>query len=182
MELVWVERLRRRWDVLGVKDKDLSLEEGGGAGRALIMEGAIVVAVWEGARKALPQSIDLHRSFLTLFRGFPTPLRSALLESTVYTSLRETLGHSAAARSILALRKLEDTPYPSEGEHSLEGAALVDALKVMVDEFKAGAKELTGKESDSVLCTFALTLREWLNRVDDEGLVRANYLKSFERS
>ena len=163
---------------MGVKDAELTPEEGSAEdeseqGRKAIMDGAVVHAVWEGARKALPDSLELHQSFLRLLRTFPTVLRLALLDKLVYASLREDgskLAQTAEGRTILATRAFEDVEYPGE-KKELEGKRLVDALKQMVDEFKAAGKELEGSERDDLLERFAFLLRSWEGRVEDDGLV-----------
>jgi len=186
MELVWIERLRRRWEILGVKDAELTAEEGSAEdqseqGRKAIMDGAVVVAVWEGARKALPDSLELHQSFLRLLRTFPTVLRLALLEKLVYASLKEeesALGRTAEGRTILAMRAFEDREYPEGEKKEMEGKRLVDALKEMVEEFKKAGKELEGKEKDVVLERFAIVLKSWEGKVEDDGLVSLEILSS----
>jgi U3 small nucleolar RNA-associated protein 6 len=182
MELVWVERLRRRWEILGVKDAELTPEEGSAEdqseqGRKAIMDGAVVAAVWQGAKKALLDSLELHQSFLRLLRTFPTVLRLALLEKLVYASLREegsVLGQTAEGRTILAMRAFEDVEYPGGEKKELEGKRLVDALREMVEEFKRAGKELEGRERDVVLERFAVALRNWEGKVEDDGLVSKN--------
>ncbi|CED85230.1 HAT (Half-A-TPR) repeat-containing protein [Phaffia rhodozyma] len=173
MELVWVERLRRRWDVLGVKDPEYEADQA--AGRKAIMEGAIVKVVWANALEALPGKLELFHSFLTLFRTFPTPLRSELL-GMVYTSLtdpKSELESKAESWVVLARRGLQDREYKvdeSKEKEPLSGKDLIDAVKTMVDSFKQGVQALDGQEKDKLLEVFAEDLRRQQADVKDEGL------------
>lgn len=176
MELVWVERLRRRWDILGVKDPEYDAEQA--AGRRAVMEGAVVRVVWSSALKALPADLKLYQSFINLFRAFPTPLRMGLLEM-VYEDLMSAengLGGKAESWMILAGKGFEDKEYsPDEGKERepLEGRALIDAIKSMVAGFKKGVETLEGREQGRLLEIFANQVRAWEAKVEDDGLVRA---------
>lgn len=175
MELIFIERLRRRWAVLGVtggEDEGMESEEG----RQIIMSGGIWKLVWEGAKKALESSEDVHRAFISLVREFPTPLRSELLEEVLYPSLRTSLADKASTWSVLAQKALVDRPYPTpEGveEHvPVEGRELVDGLKVLVGTFKEGLAGLEGKERDKGAEEWARLLEEWMAKTEEGPLVR----------
>jgi hypothetical protein len=187
MELVWVERLRRRWSVLGVAQdstdhsqdyKAIDGPESTAEGRKAIMDGAVVRAVWEGANKSIPDSLQLHASFLKLYRSFPTPLRAKLLAG-IYESLEGSgvLGKKAESRRLLAMKGFEDAPYPElegrEKGQELEGVELVDALKAMVGEFKKGLGVVEEvREREELMAEFSIALRGWESKIEDEGLVR----------
>ena len=179
MELVFIERLRRRWAVLGVAgqasegaDEGMESEEG----RQVIMAGGIFKLVWEGAKAALEANAAVHQAFIDLVRAFPTPLRASLLDDVLYPSLRASLPDKASTWSLLAQKALVDRPYPlPEGVE--EGSPLgpreqVDALKELVATYKAGLAVLEGRERARGAEEWARLLDEWIGRTEEGPLVR----------
>ncbi|KAK8869541.1 hypothetical protein IAR55_000107 [Kwoniella newhampshirensis] len=182
LELGWVEALRRRWKVLGLKDGlDAAVrqpDEGGeydgnaealagGEGafgpegedaRKAILAGQLVVHALASALEAIPSTaptnglegdgMTFREELLTLFRHYPSPLRTKCL-SAMYEDL-DTIARGddtfAARAKLLSLaRKLYDRQYQEEveedqGEVVLEGVELVEELGTIGKEIRKSAK------------------------------------------
>jgi U3 small nucleolar RNA-associated protein 6 len=132
LELGWVEALRRRWRVLGIKNEPSTSEsrisdyEGdpealaGGEGafgpegedaRKAILAGQLVVHALTSALEAIPlnappeeagDGIAFRESLLTMLRSYPSPLRTRCLK-VVYDELEEA---SSARERNAALARL----------------------------------------------------------------------------
>ncbi|KAJ7251806.1 U3 small nucleolar RNA-associated protein 6-domain-containing protein [Mycena haematopus] len=157
MELVFIENLRRRWDVLGldqekgkgrevedvhaVADSQALLAEDADAGaeaRAAIMDGAIVKSVIASAVQAVDR-IDLFEALITLIHEFPLAdgVQGVLLEQ-VYGLLRTARPRDPQAARMLAERFLKP---------ELEGEALVDGVQRANEEMAGlcGDEEMIGE-------------------------------------
>ncbi|KAF8170239.1 U3 small nucleolar RNA-associated protein 6-domain-containing protein [Mycena galopus ATCC 62051] len=142
MELVFIESLRRRWDVLGLDPNQESKEhadthaeeereglaEDGDAGseaRAAIMDGAIVKSVIASAAAAVDRT-ELFEALIALIHEFPLAdgVQNVLLEQ-VYGLLRTSRPRDPQAAKLLAQRFLTA---------DLEGEDLVNALQQANEE------------------------------------------------
>ncbi|KAJ6497859.1 U3 small nucleolar RNA-associated protein 6-domain-containing protein [Mycena sanguinolenta] len=163
MELVFMENLRRRWDVLGLDnekgkgraEEDPEQHAEPADARAAIMDGAIVKSVIASAVQAV-DSIDLFEALITLIHEFPVAdgVRTDLLEQ-VYRLLRKARPRDPKAARLLAERFLV-------GE--LQGEALVDAVQ-RANEEMAG---LCGDDAIGDYVAFAAATHK---RVMDPALV-----------
>ncbi|KAJ7755731.1 U3 small nucleolar RNA-associated protein 6-domain-containing protein [Mycena maculata] len=115
MEMGFVEKLRRRWGVLGLEEEHVEDEtaellavKDGEEARAAIMRGAIVKSVIASAAKALGTT-ELFTALIALIDSFPFSdgegLAEELLEQ-VYGLLRHTRPRDPRAARILAERFL----------------------------------------------------------------------------
>ncbi|KAK7035217.1 U3 snoRNP protein [Paramarasmius palmivorus] len=162
MELGFIESLRRRWDVLGIKNgkgkekerlldindgsdaEDITmLEEGpsldeGIAARQEILDGVIVKTVISSAVQALPK-IELFESLNGLINEYPSPteLRESLL-THLDGLLRATMPEHPQAIRILSTRLLRPGLV---GERLIEGVK--GANTMMLSSAKNSGKEET---------------------------------------
>ncbi|RXK42029.1 hypothetical protein M231_00750 [Tremella mesenterica] len=173
LELGWVEALRRRWKLLGLKDAptsstnidDSALVGGEGAfgpegedARKAILNGQLVVHALTSALEAIPANtkhgregdgISFRNSLLDMLRIYPSPLRNKALE-VVYEQLGRVSDGSgelaARARMMVITSPLFDRPYDSV-QNELEGVELVEALGKVGKEVLNETKKRKGATS-----------------------------------
>jgi U3 small nucleolar RNA-associated protein 6 len=135
LEISFVERMRKRWEILGIKDAmngqaNLDVEgmqvDGAPAedsveqaekqleavqesqGRNAVLEGGIAKIVIQNALAAFPGKAAIYADMLRLLRPLPTPLRPTLLEE-IYTSLRSNMdtfeGYTQAGQARILLAR-----------------------------------------------------------------------------
>ncbi|PPQ74494.1 hypothetical protein CVT26_007954 [Gymnopilus dilepis] len=181
MELGFIESLRRRWDVLGIKvseekradpsreilgeemeeEEEEEREYEGDAGaeaRRRVMEGAIVESVISSAAKAIPR-LELFEGIKGVLWNYPSPesLRTRLLNH-LYEELRRTLPRDARAVVFVASRHLPE---------GVAGAALVEGLRAANAEISARMPELGGELKGA----YREWVEGWTAREMDEDLV-----------
>ncbi|WWC69191.1 uncharacterized protein I206_103127 [Kwoniella pini CBS 10737] len=134
LELGWVEALRRRWALLGIKDEETKLEnaEGfdgdtdalkGGEGafgpegedaRKAILAGQLVIHALQSALEAIPPNeppseegdgMEFRQSLINMFRQYPSPLRTKCL-GVLYEELGEISRIHTQSRAISAKARL----------------------------------------------------------------------------
>ncbi|KDR75346.1 hypothetical protein GALMADRAFT_140862 [Galerina marginata CBS 339.88] len=186
MELGFIESLRRRWDVLGIKlspegtleDRSEAIvgkrieEEGtkeeaeyeseddvGVAARRKVMEGGIVESVISSAGRAIPR-LEMFEWIKEVICNYPSPesLRRKLLEH-LYEELRCTLPRDAGAVVFVASRML------SEG---VAGKALVDGLQTANEEIVARIR--AGDIGETLWTAYRAFVQEWCAREMDSSL------------
>ncbi|KAF9559876.1 hypothetical protein CPC08DRAFT_501356 [Agrocybe pediades] len=156
MELGFIESLRRRWDVLGIKVSKTKKEEKpdpsqqimgeriieeeneeaakmeadyeGDEARRMVMEGGIVESVISSAARAIPR-LELFECIKGVIRNYPSPesLRRKLLDH-LYGEVRRTLPRDARAVVFAARRMLTE---------ETRGKELVEGLRVANGEMLA---------------------------------------------
>ncbi|THH29933.1 hypothetical protein EUX98_g4250 [Antrodiella citrinella] len=193
MELGFVEGLRRRWEVLGIKvdlkgkAKEKQAEEGdvetmevddieedsGEAARREIMNGAIVKTVIANAAKALPKA-ELFIALHDLLIGYPSPqtLKTSLLDY-LHGLLQETLPGDPRAVKLKATRFI--TP-----DSDIHAAEFVDALRSANEKIVAGVKDAWAnnsgsegereKRKDGMAEVYAQFVKEWCEKDLDLNL------------
>ncbi|EIW70164.1 hypothetical protein TREMEDRAFT_29550 [Tremella mesenterica DSM 1558] len=173
LEHGWVEALRRRWKLLGLKDAptsstnidDSALVGGEGAfgpegedARKAILNGQLVVHALTSALEAIPANtkdgqegdgLSFRHTLLVLLRTYPSPLRKKAL-GVVYEELgRVSVGTgelAARARMMVITSPLFDRPYDSV-QNELEGVELVEALGKVGKEILNETKKRKGATS-----------------------------------
>ncbi|KAF8904379.1 U3 small nucleolar RNA-associated protein 6-domain-containing protein [Gymnopilus junonius] len=181
MELGFIESLRRRWDVLGIKvsekrEKDgsgeiLGEEEKGGeteyegdagaSARREVMEGAIVESVISSAARAIPR-LELFEWIKGTICSHPSPesLRTRLLDH-LYEELRRTLPGDGRAAVFAASRRLD----------GVRGEALVEALRTANEEISGRVRR-----GDVGVAAYAEWVGAWTARDTDGDLVGECYI------
>ncbi|KDQ21825.1 hypothetical protein BOTBODRAFT_99309 [Botryobasidium botryosum FD-172 SS1] len=159
MELGYVETLRRRWEVLGISQKEPQPQddlEASESARKQIMDGAIAKTVIANAVKAIPK-IPLFTLLQKLLSTYPTPLR-ALLLAELHDHLHRVLPSDPHARLLHATRSLTE---------ALEGEELVDRLKEANQDLVAAVREAQdGRMAD----LYATWVRERVEQIDETNL------------
>ncbi|KAI3597017.1 u3 small nucleolar rna-associated protein 6 [Moniliophthora roreri] len=182
MELAFIESLRRRWDVLGIKNEkgkekeklldiaegsdagDLTITEGdpsldeGTTARQEILDGVIVKTVISSAVRALPK-IELFESLHKLISGYPSPteLRESLL-SHLDGLLRDILPQHPQAIRLLAKRLLRPG---MAGQELIEG---VKGANTMMLSFAKDSKK------EEILQVYSCFVLEQCHSLIDEDL------------
>ncbi|KAF9047327.1 U3 small nucleolar RNA-associated protein 6-domain-containing protein [Panaeolus papilionaceus] len=173
MELGYIESLRRRWEVLGIKtekkkedgdeaerEEEQTEEDSdvGAEARRKVMEGGIVASVVSSAGQAIPR-VELFASIKEVIAGFPTTadLRKQLLNH-LYDQVLKILGNEPKAIVFRACRFI--------GEEG--GTELILGLDKASEEIRS----LIGKGHSE----YVKFVEEWCKRVEDVNMVL--YLKS----
>ncbi|KAH8108052.1 U3 small nucleolar RNA-associated protein 6-domain-containing protein [Cristinia sonorae] len=194
MELGFIEGLRRRWEVLGIKvdlkgkgkeqansvEGDVENmevpdieEDSAEAARREIMQGAIVRTVIANAAKALPKA-DLFIALSDLLTSYPSPeaLKTSLLDY-LHQLLQETLPGDPRAIRLTATRFLPPTV-------DIESAEFVDALRNANEKLMSGVRDAWSNTSGSdteqerrrhdMAGVYAQFVREWCQKNIDLNL------------
>ncbi|TCD64878.1 U3 snoRNP protein [Steccherinum ochraceum] len=195
MELGFIEGLRRRWEVLGIKvdvkgkgkeqasggaegdveqmEVDVIEEDSAEAARKEIMQGAIVKTVIANAVKALPKS-ELFVALHELLTTYPSPehLKTSLLDY-LHALLQETLPGDPKAIKLTATRFIA----PSLDIHSPD---FIDILRNANEKLVAGVRSAwastQGTEADQerlregMAEVYAQFVYEWCQKDVDVNL------------
>ncbi|KIM29138.1 hypothetical protein M408DRAFT_8499 [Serendipita vermifera MAFF 305830] len=133
MELGWCEFLKRRWETLGIRPTEDSLEDttsDADSARKDVLNGAIVKEVLSNALQALP-ALKTFDALLQTLQNYPTPLSKSLIPFLFellphYQGLKDASNGQIRAR--YATRHLSTLP---------EGKAFVEGLKLANEELVA---------------------------------------------
>ncbi|KAH9485258.1 U3 small nucleolar RNA-associated protein 6 [Psilocybe cubensis] len=178
MELGFIESLRRRWDVLGIKlgakeeEKEDASELIVGEGisekevdktaemdgeyekeeaRRKVMDGAIVASVISSAAQAIPR-VELFECIKEAICNYPSPggLRQRLLDH-LYEEARRRLPGDARMAVFVARRQLGA---------GVTGSALVEGIRTANEELAGRIRE-TGAKNEELCAAYMEFLEEW---------------------
>ncbi|WRT67398.1 uncharacterized protein IL334_004369 [Kwoniella shivajii] len=202
LELGWVEALRRRWKLLGIKEgEEVIPEEGfegdqealkGGEGafgpegedaRKSILAGQLVIHALNSSLESVPSSsengMEYRKGLLNMLRKYPSPLRTKCLSVIYEESESISQGDDAVAaeaRLLILVKGLYDRPYDPEHNSLAEGDIVLSGVELVEELGKIG-KEIrksvkSNKGNKAWLESAGLWLIGQIRRFDDNVELR----------